>query len=205
MPDGFLTNLVRRVTDADEEDTRHGWRRGGARHEAERGWFRARDDGERGWRRARDEADRGWSRARDEAERGWSRGRDEAERGWFRGRRAADDGYRRVRGLAGEGYDRARDLAEEGYDRVRDLADEGYRRSRDARGELRRLWDQLEEVVESRIAPAAGSYARQGLHYGRDAAESLRDVARHRPLLAIGVAVAATWVVASLIRGSRRH
>ena len=31
-----------------------------------------------------------------------------------------------------------------------------------------------------------------------------RDAARHRPLLAIGVAVAATWLVATLVRGSRR-
>ncbi|MBX6742961.1 MAG: hypothetical protein IRY87_13050 [Acetobacteraceae bacterium] len=84
-------------------------------------------------------------------------------------------------------------------------------RGEDTRGELRRLWSQLEDLVERRITPAAsdaaraaGDYAREGRDMALDMADHLRDAARARPLVAIGIAVAATWIVASLLN-ARRH
>jgi hypothetical protein len=108
--------------------------------------------------------------------------------------------------------DTAEEYGREGYRRARDYGEEGYRRARDAggdaRGELRRLWSQLEEVVERQVAPRAsdyarraGGYAREGREAAMDAADYLRDATRARPLLAIGIAVAATWLIASLVRG----
>jgi hypothetical protein len=85
------------------------------------------------------------------------------------------------------------------------------RGSEDTRSELRRLWSQLEDVVDRQVAPRASEYARTARAYaeeGRDrasdAADYIRDAARARPLVAIGVAVAATWLVASLISRGRR-
>lgn len=116
---------------------------------------------------------------------------------------------------AGERLRDARDTAEE-YGRrtgarMRD-------RGEDARGELSRLWSQLEDLVERRIAPAAsdaadtarsyarhaGSYARDGREMAYDVADQIRDVTRSRPLVAIGVAVAATWLIATMLRSGRR-
>jgi len=108
---------------------------------------------------------------------------------------------------------------EEMRDRAEDYGRGTSRRLRhrrdDARGELRRLWSQLEDVVERQLAPRASDYAREARETARDyaregrdramdAAVTLRDVARARPLLAIGVAVLATWVVANLVSRGRR-
>ncbi len=107
----------------------------------------------------------------------------------------------------GRRADRARDQAEDygrrAVDTVRD-------RSGDAQGELRRLWSQLEDLVGNRVAPAAsdavraaGGYAEEGRDMAMDLAQQVRSAARARPLLAIGIAVAATWLVLSLF-GRRR-
>lgn len=107
-----------------------------------------------------------------------------------------------------------RDTAEEyGRRAERGLREAGEKlrdRGDDARSELSRLWSQLEELVERRIRPAAsdaadtaGDYARQGREMAYDVADQLRDVTRSRPLLAIGVAVAATWVISSMLRSRR--
>ncbi len=85
-------------------------------------------------------------------------------------------------------------------------------RGEDTHGELRRLWSQLEDLVERRIAPAAsdaahaaGDYAREGRDMALDMADQLRSATRARPLVAIGIAVAATWIVASLLNSRRHH
>ncbi len=93
------------------------------------------------------------------------------------------------------------------------LRDAGSRlrdRGDDARGEISRLWGQLEDLIERRLAPAAGDFARSARHYARDGretaydvADQLRDVTRSRPLLAIGVAVAATWAISTMLRSRR--
>ena len=114
-------------------------------------------------------------------------------------------------------------LARRVYD-VRDTA-EDYGRSAErrlrgggseARSELRRLWSQLEDVVErnfgaspTEAARTATDYARDYARDGREAAyvlaDQLRSATRARPFLAIGIAVVATVVITSLLSGSRRR
>jgi ElaB/YqjD/DUF883 family membrane-anchored ribosome-binding protein len=121
------------------------------------------------------------------------------------------DGF--LSGLTRRAYD-ARDTAEEyGRDAGRRLR-EG---SGDARGELRRLWSQMEDLVERNlgsstrdVARSAGDYARDYYRDGRDiaydVAHQVRSATRERPLVAIGIAVAATLIITSLLSsgGKRR-
>jgi hypothetical protein len=93
---------------------------------------------------------------------------------------------------------------------LRDVGGSLRDRGDDARGELSRLWGQLEDLVERRLGPAAndvarsaGGYARDGREAAYDVADQLREVTRSRPLLAIGVAVAATWVISTMLRSRR--
>ena len=103
-------------------------------------------------------------------------------------------------------YD-ARETAEDyGRDAGRRLREGGG----DARSELRRLWSQMEDIVErnfgsspSEAARAAGDYARDYARDGRemayDLADQVRSAARDRPLVAIGIAVVATLIITSLL------
>ena len=95
-------------------------------------------------------------------------------------------------------------------ERLRDTRDSLRERGEDARGELSRLWGQLEDLVERRISPAAhdaaryaGGYARDGRDVAMDMASHLRDATRSRPLMAIGIAVAATWLISGMLRSKR--
>ncbi|MBL6081029.1 hypothetical protein JMJ56_23735 [Belnapia sp. T18] len=95
-------------------------------------------------------------------------------------------------------------------ERLRDVGGSLRDRGDDARGELSRLWGQLEDLVERRLGPAAsdvanraGYYARDGRDAAYDVADQLREVTRSRPLLAIGVAVAATWAISAMLRSRR--
>jgi len=113
--------------------------------------------------------------------------------------------------------DRAADVPHNAEDYGRRAGRQLRDRGDDARGELSRLWGELEDLVERRIAPAAsdaagqargyvrsaGGYAREGRDMAYDMAEQLRDVTRSRPLVAIGVAVAATWLISSMLRSRR--
>ena len=120
------------------------------------------------------------------------------------------DGF--LSGLTRRAYD-ARDAAEE-YGR-----DAGHRMREggsDARGELRRLWSQMEDLIERNVgssprevARSAGDYARDYYRDGRDIANDLADqvrtATRERPLVAIGIAVAATLIITSLLSSSKRR
>ena len=120
------------------------------------------------------------------------------------------DGF--LSGLARRAYD-ALDTAEDyGRDAGRRLREGGG----DARGEPRRLWSQMEDLVErnlgaspSEAARTAGGYAREYAQDGRelayDLADQLRSAARARPLVAIGIAVAATLVITSLLNTSGKR
>ena len=120
------------------------------------------------------------------------------------------DGF--LSGLTRRAYD-ARDTAEEyGRDAGRRLR-EG---SGDARGELRRLWSQMEDLVERNVgssprevARTAGDYARDYARDGRDiaydVAGQIRSATRDRPLVAIGIAVAATLIITSLLSSSGKR
>ena len=114
--------------------------------------------------------------------------------------------------------------AYEARDAIRDTADDygrdAGRRLReggdDARGELRRLWSQMEDVVERNLGSSpreaartvsgyARDYADEGRELAYDLAHQIRDATRSRPLVAIGIAVAATFVITSLLSSSRRR
>jgi ElaB/YqjD/DUF883 family membrane-anchored ribosome-binding protein len=80
-------------------------------------------------------------------------------------------------------------------------------RADDARAELARLWSRIEDIVDRRLRPVAHDAARDARDYlddGRDvaldAAWRVREAARAHPMMAIGIAVAATWLVTSLMR-----
>lgn len=114
-------------------------------------------------------------------------------------------------GLTRRVYD-ARDTAE---DYGRDAGRRAREGGDDARGELRRLWSQMEDVVERNLgtspreaARTAGSYARDYARDGReiayDMAGQIRTATRAQPLVAIGVAIAATLVITSLLSSKRK-
>jgi hypothetical protein len=142
---------------------------------------------------------------------------------------AADGGGGWISALARRAEDWREEAEETGRDRGRRWArdagearDEAWRRGgealsdlrrhgSDTRSELRRLWSQLEDLMEREVAPRASSYARtargvagEGRERVEEAADYLRDATRARPLLAIGIAVAATWLAVSLIGRGRR-
>lgn len=87
----------------------------------------------------------------------------------------------------------------------------------EARAELARLWSRIEDIIEHRLDPAAREVSRDAraalqntraqLEHGRDAALDaagrLRDATRAHPLMALGIAAAAAWALASLIRARR--
>lgn len=137
---------------------------------------------------------------------------------------------------------RAAHWREEAEDRAETHGRAGWRRARrggeDAAAELRRLWSQIEDIMEREVAPAASvgarrtaaaasdyahsasetasDYARRArravAEYGPQAREvaehaalSVRDTARAHPLLAAGLLVGATWLVASMLSGPRRR
>ena len=127
------------------------------------------------------------------------------------------DGF--LSGLTRRAYE-ARDAIRDATDDYgRDGRDAGRRlreTSGDARSELRRLWSQMEDLVERNLGASpteavrtAGSYARDYAQDGRDiaydVADQIRSAARARPLVAIGIAVAATLVITSLLSSSKRR
>ena len=112
--------------------------------------------------------------------------------------------------------DAADDYGRDGRDYGRDAGRRLSETSGDARSELRRLWSQMEDLVERNLGASpteavrtAGSYARDYAQDGRelayDVADQIRSAARARPLVAIGIAVAATLVITSLLSSSKRR
>jgi hypothetical protein len=123
----------------------------------------------------------------------------------------ADSYFSSLRSGAREARDTAEDYGHRAAGRLRDTGERLRDKGDDARGELSRLWADLEDLVEKRLGPAASEagrsasrYAYQGRDIAMDYAAQLRDVTRSRPLVAIGVAVAATWLITSMLRSSRR-
>ena len=91
------------------------------------------------------------------------------------------------------------DQASASADRVADTAQD----------ELARLRVQVERLMEERVTPALAGAADQVSDYANraretieDQAESFAETVRERPLLAIGVAVAAGYLVGRLMGGN---
>ena len=103
---------------------------------------------------------------------------------------------------------RAEEYADAAQDGGRQAADRATRYADQASGRLGELWSEIEALV-SRRGPELTDRARGYAHDAGDVASDLSDqlaaVARQRPLVAIGVAVAATWLVSSLLHSSRRR
>jgi predicted phage gp36 major capsid-like protein len=123
----------------------------------------------------------------------------------------ADSYFSSLRSGARDVRDDAEDYGRRAAGRLRDTGERLREKGDDARGELSRLWADLEDLVEKRLGPAASEagrsasrYAYQGRDMAIDYAQQLRDVTRSRPLVAIGVAVAATWLITSMLRSGRR-
>ena len=119
-----------------------------------------------------------------------------------------------------EARDAVRDTADDYGRDARDYGRDVARRAReggdDARGELRRLWSQLEGAIERNLgsspteaARTAGEYARDYARDGREAAydvaDQIRSATRERPLVAIGIAVAATLIITSLLSSANKR
>ena len=122
-----------------------------------------------------------------------------------------DSYFSSLRSGARDVRDDAEDYGRRAAGRLRDTGERLRDKGDDARGELSRLWADLEDLVEKRLGPAASEagrsasrYAYQGRDMAMDYASQLRDVTRSRPLVAIGVAVAATWLITSMLRSGRR-
>jgi ElaB/YqjD/DUF883 family membrane-anchored ribosome-binding protein len=92
---------------------------------------------------------------------------------------------------------------------MRDLRDEaaasGQRLADDARVELARLRAQVERLMEERVTPALGQAADTVEDYSRRArarveenAHAVTDAVRERPLLSIGLAALAGYVIGRL-------
>jgi ElaB/YqjD/DUF883 family membrane-anchored ribosome-binding protein len=103
---------------------------------------------------------------------------------------------------------RAEDLYDTAQDRGRRAAGAAGSQADDVLSRLRDLWSDIESLVSSRapgVARQARGYAGDARDYAEDVADQVIAATRQRPLLAIGIAVAATWIVASLLHSSRRR
>lgn len=106
--------------------------------------------------------------------------------------------------------DMAREAGSSGTRTASRLASEARAKGRDASSELSDLWSRIEDLFHNRVTPAAqdaasqaGAYWRDSRDYAADATERLRESTRAHPLLAVGIAVAATWLVTSILHGRR--
>ncbi len=79
----------------------------------------------------------------------------------------------------------------------------------DAQEELARLRSQVERLMQERVTPALAGAADQVSDYAsraretiEDQAETLSETVRERPLLAVGIAVAAGYLVGRLMGGN---
>ncbi len=99
---------------------------------------------------------------------------------------------------------RAEDYADAAQDGGRQVAGQAFRYADQASSRLGELWSEIETLVSRRgpeLTERARGYASEA---ASDLSHQLVAVTRQRPLVAIGVAVAATWLVSSLLHSARR-
>ena len=108
---------------------------------------------------------------------------------------------RQLRSRAEEYTDAAQDTGRHAAGRAASYADQASSR-------LGELWSEIEALVSRRgpeVADRARGYASDAGDAAADLSDQLAAMTRQRPLVAIGVAVAATWLVSSLLHSSRRR
>lgn len=89
------------------------------------------------------------------------------------------------------------------------VGESANRTGEDAKDELAKLRAQVERLMEERVTPAiAGAtdqvqdYANRARESIEDQADALSDTVRERPLLAIGIATAAGYLIGRLMGGN---
>lgn len=115
-------------------------------------------------------------------------------------------------------YDNARNLANDAKGEVtrlagqaRDVAsgakDDASRFVADAKAEIVQLREKVEQLMNERVTPAVSAVADRASAIGKSATETVRhqadrasDAVHDKPLVALGVAALAGFVIASLIR-----
>jgi len=113
---------------------------------------------------------------------------------------------RKIRDQATVSGERMGDEARKVKDQV---VSSGERLAEDAGEELARLRAQVERLMEEKVTPALAGAADQVQDYANRArdsiehqADALSGTVRDRPLLAIGVAAAAGWLLGRLMAGN---
>jgi ElaB/YqjD/DUF883 family membrane-anchored ribosome-binding protein len=115
-----------------------------------------------------------------------------------------------ARGAIAELMDLVRDARGTAESAGSHAADRVGRSGHRAKGELSKIWSQIEDLFDRNVTPTARGaarhaarsaepYLRDGRDYAAATASQLRNVTRSHPLLAIGVAIAGTLVVTSLL------
>lgn len=77
----------------------------------------------------------------------------------------------------------------------------------DAASEIAQLRRQMEQLLNDRVSPALGSMVSSAEHAAKSASDEVRyqanrvaDVVHERPVMALGIAVAAGFLLASFLR-----
>lgn len=103
----------------------------------------------------------------------------------------------------------ANDLSNEARNLRDQAAASASRVTDDAKEELARLRAQVERLMQERVTPAlAGAadtvqdYASRARHSLEDNADAISDTVRERPLLAVGIAAAAGYLLGRLMGGN---
>jgi len=92
---------------------------------------------------------------------------------------------------------------------MRDAATVGGAMADDARTELARLRAQVERLMQERVTPAlagaadtAEDYARRARDTIEEQADAISSTVRERPLLAVGIAAVAGYLIGRLMGGN---
>ena len=121
-----------------------------------------------------------------------------AREGYRRARRGGSDAMGELRGLWG----RIEELVER---QVAPAASDYARSAGETASDYARTAGDTASRYARRAGRAARDYAPQAREAAESAADYVRDATRARPLLAIGIAIAGTWLVATMLNSDRRR
>ncbi len=103
---------------------------------------------------------------------------------------------------------RVEDLGETAQDTGRRAAGAASGYADHASTRLGELWSEIEALVSHRapeVKDRARGYAHDAGDFAADMTDQVIAATRQRPLAAIGIAVAATWLVTTLLHSARRR
>lgn len=112
-----------------------------------------------------------------------------------------------ARNLANDAKNEATRLASTARDLANDAKDDASRFVADAKAEIVELRQRVEALMNERVTPAVSAVADRASAISKSATETVRhqadratDAVHDKPLIALGVAALAGFVIASLIR-----